>query len=58
MKNTYTVGIRGVNMTHAKQVVARGKRAARWIYVNLYAPPCTRYSDTIAHGPHEWEIER
>lgn len=46
---SYTVGIKGTNLTCAATVVARGKRAARWTYVNLYAPPCTKYSQTAAY---------
>lgn len=48
-KRSYICGIRRTNFTNTHIVIASGRRKARWIYVNLYAPPCTRYSETAAY---------
>jgi hypothetical protein len=46
MKKTYTVGIGSVQPYLCKEIMAETARKARWLYVNLYAPPGTKYSDT------------
>lgn len=47
-EQAYVVGIGTTNWHHEREVIAKGRRSARWLYVNLYAPPGTKYSDTHA----------
>jgi len=47
---TFRVGIGSFQPYMTREVVARSARGARWTYVNLYAPPGTRYSDTWCNG--------
>lgn len=49
-KKKYTVGIGSVQPHHIETVFAKTARAARWLYINLYAPPCTRYHETWCNG--------
>jgi hypothetical protein len=51
MKNkSYMVGTGTVQQINSKEIFARSAREARWLYVNLYAFPGTRYSDTWCNG--------
>jgi hypothetical protein len=50
MKKKYIVGIGSTQPYRCETIFAKSARAARWLYVNLYAPPCTRYMDTWCNG--------
>lgn len=46
----YTVGIGSIQPYMTKDIYTTGARRARWAYVNLYAPPGTKYYDTWCNG--------
>ena len=47
---SFTVGIGSVQPHSCTEIFADSARAARWTFVNLYAPPGTKYSDTWCNG--------
>ena len=46
----FTVGIGSFQPHSHCDIYADGARSARWTYVNLYAPPGTKYGDTWCNG--------
>ena len=57
-KKSYMVGTGTVQQINSREIFATTAREARWLYVNLYAFPGTRYSDTWCNGVQARQYRR